>query len=155
MTKYRGRRNADLVICQATLEHVTDNTLSVTAIASALKPGGVICLFVPCRNALYARLNLVLPERLKNLLLEMVQPGLTEHQGFPARYDHCTPSQMKALFDSSGIDVIETKLFWKSSYFANFVPAWLVWRLWQGALRIVKGNDAAETFIITGRRRDD
>src|SRR5438445_9591384 len=55
ITEYCGRGNADLVICQATLEHVRDNTKAMTAIASIVRPGGAVAIFAPSRHAVYAR----------------------------------------------------------------------------------------------------
>ena len=69
ITKYRGQGDADLVICQALLEHVHDTGRALEAIASILKPGGRALIFVPSRNAVYARLNLLLPENLKRRIL--------------------------------------------------------------------------------------
>jgi 2-polyprenyl-3-methyl-5-hydroxy-6-metoxy-1,4-benzoquinol methylase len=56
-----GDNTADLVVCQAVLEHVSDAKAAIRGIASLLKPGAVALVFVPCRNALFARLNLLLP----------------------------------------------------------------------------------------------
>jgi 2-polyprenyl-6-hydroxyphenyl methylase/3-demethylubiquinone-9 3-methyltransferase len=40
IAEYRECEMADLVICQATLEHVHDNAKAMAAIATVLKPGG-------------------------------------------------------------------------------------------------------------------
>lgn len=152
LTEYHGQQDADIVICQAVLEHVNDNLKAVTALASILKPGGVICVFVPCRNALFARLNPTLPQNFKEKLLEYFHPGIGEHQGFPARYDQCTPRQLSALMLENGIEIVEIRLFWKSSYFANFLPAFLIWRFWQLISYPLMREEAAETFILIGRK---
>ena len=38
------------------------------------------------------------------------------------------------------------RLFWKSSYFSVFFPAYLGWRLYQAAMWLLVRDDAAETF---------
>ena len=152
LTIYKGQQDADVVSCQAVLEHVSDNRKAVAALASILKPGGQIYIFVPCRNALFARLNLALPQGVKEKLLEFIYPGIGEHQGFPVQYDNCTPKKLGALLEENGIEVVDIQVFWKSSYFTNFVPAFLLWRLWQGLAYLVIKEEAAETFIITGRK---
>ena len=51
ITEYEGKGQADLVICQAVLEHVANTEQALRSIASCLKRGGVALLFVPSRNA--------------------------------------------------------------------------------------------------------
>ncbi|HGG04986.1 MAG TPA: methyltransferase domain-containing protein, partial [Aliiroseovarius sp.] len=145
---FTGQGDADLVICQATLEHVPDTAGAIRAIASILKPGGKALIFAPSRNALFARLNLLLPQKWKENILYFVYPvpDVTQHQGFPAHYDKCTPREIEKLAQENGLEVSERHLFWMSSYFFNLVPAYVFWRLWQGIFRLVAGPNAAETF---------
>lgn len=149
---FRGDGDGDLVICQATLEHVPDTDGAIAAIGSALRPGGRAYIFVPCRNALYARLNRRLPQRLKERVLFAVSPEVEEHQGFPAPYDRCTPSQIAASLERHGLHVVEMRLFWTSSYFSVLVPMFVLWRAWQGIHALAAGQDAAETFIVVAEK---
>lgn len=149
---YSGQADADIVVCQAVLEHVADNRASVDAISRMLKPGGKLYVFVPCRNALYARLNMALPQKIKEKLLETFFPGTEDHQGFPAVYDRCTPRQLGDLAEASGLKVREIKLFWMSSYFMVFLPAFLLWSLWQVIAYVVLKEGAAETFILVAEK---
>lgn len=80
------------------------------------------------------------------MILFFVSPEVEEHQGFPALYDKCTPRQIEELFSENGLVVAEKHLFWMSSYFMIFVPAFLLWRLWQGVFVLVAGDNATETF---------
>src|SRR5258706_1627125 len=82
ITKYRGSGDADVVLCQALLEHIADTAAALAAIDSILKPGGVALLFVPSSNAVYARLNLLMPEKLKRAILFRVFPNTSKAQGF-------------------------------------------------------------------------
>ena len=76
---------ADLVVCKSTLEHVSDTRAALAAMARLLRPGGTLLVFAPSRNALYARLNVLLPERLKRRLLSTFMPGQADHLARP----HC------------------------------------------------------------------
>lgn len=146
---YRGEGDADIVICQATMEHVPDGAGAIAAIASILKPGGRAYIFAPSRNALFARLNLLLPQAVKEKILFALFPAkATGHDGFPAFYDKCTPHQIAALAAKNGLLVEQRALFWTSSYFTIFVPAYLLWRAYQGLSYLIKGDNAAETFIF-------
>lgn len=150
---FEGAGDGDLIICQATLEHVPDTSGAIRAIAETLTPGGRALLFLPSRNAVFARLNLVLPEGLKRCLLFSLYPHKAEgHDGFKAFYDRATPAQIAALAQQNGLEVEERRLFWISSYFMIFTPAFLLWRLYQGLAYLIVQDQAAETFQFTLRK---
>ena len=98
ITDFRGTAQADIVICQALLEHVTSTERAFRTIGSLLKPGGLALIFAPSRNAVFARLNLLLPQRLKRAILFAVFPESRHAQGFVSYYDRCTPRD----FESDG-----------------------------------------------------
>lgn len=145
---FTGNASADSVVCQALLEHVPDGAGAMRAIATTLKPGARAFIFAPSRNAVFARLNLLLPQALKERLLYALFPHKAEgHDGFRAYYDRCTPRDLEALAAENGLIVEERRLFWISSYFSIFAPAYLAWRLMQGFLYLLLRENAAETYI--------
>lgn len=150
---FTGTEAADSVICQATLEHVPDTVGAIRGLATCVRPNGAVYIFAPCRNAAFARINLILPERLKQLLLFNLFPEKAKgHDGFRAFYDHCTPGQIEAIARRNGLEVEERRLFWTSSYFYILTPAYLLWRAWQGLAYIVVGQNAAELFVYVLRK---
>ncbi|MER9301469.1 methyltransferase domain-containing protein [Mesorhizobium sp. M0496] len=154
LTSFEGRGNADIVICQATLEHVRDGEAALRGIASCVRPGGVVAIFSPSRNAVFARLNRVLPEGVKRRLLFAIYPEKGKgHDGFPAFYDKCLPSDVETIARRNELELVERRLFWKSSYFYFFVPAFLAWRIWLGVSALLLGKDAAETYAYVFRRK--
>jgi SAM-dependent methyltransferase len=130
ITEYRGKEDADLVICQALLEHVKDTRKAFRGIASTLKPGGLALIFVPSRNAAFARLNIVLPHKLKQKILYTIFPNTRKNQGFPSYYDKCTPREFRMLALDNNLWVHEEQYYYTSSYFSFFFPLYVVWRLW-------------------------
>jgi 2-polyprenyl-6-hydroxyphenyl methylase/3-demethylubiquinone-9 3-methyltransferase len=153
---YDGSGDADAVVCQATLEHVADAAGAMRAIAAIAKPGGRVFVFAPSRNALFARLNMMLPESMKRQILFFVFPHKAAgHDGFSAHYDQCTPRRIEALARASGLEVEERHLFWTSSYFMPFTPAYVFWRLCQLAAWLVLRSEAAETFAYVFRKPTD
>jgi 2-polyprenyl-6-hydroxyphenyl methylase/3-demethylubiquinone-9 3-methyltransferase len=150
---FEGVADANVVICQATLEHVPDTTGAIRAITSTLAPGGRAFIFAPCRNAAFARLNIILPEALKRKILFSLFPSKAEgHDGFKAYYDKCTPSAIERLARENGLEVDERHVFWMSSYFTIFFPAFVAWRLTQLISWLILRDDAAETFIFVLRK---
>jgi SAM-dependent methyltransferase len=152
ISKTVGSGDADLCICQAVLEHVQDVNAAFVAIASFLKPGGVALIFVPSRNAIFARLNLLLPERLKRYLLFTIFPQTRRDQGFPSYYNRCTPAGFQSMAHHAGFEIVEAKHYYVSSYFSFFVPAYVLWRAWILLFRRVAGEHAAETFCMALKR---
>jgi 2-polyprenyl-3-methyl-5-hydroxy-6-metoxy-1,4-benzoquinol methylase len=149
---YQGNGEADLVICQAVLEHVQNVPGAMAAIASILAPGGRALIFVPCRNALFARLNVVMPEGLKQSLLKRTDDRQSAAQGFPSFYRSCTPSSLSELASHAGLVVERREIYWHSSYFYHLLPAYLLWRGWSLAAWAGKREDFCETFTLVLRK---
>ncbi|MFW2439043.1 MAG: class I SAM-dependent methyltransferase [Arenicellales bacterium] len=153
ITRYEGQSDGDIVLCRALLEHVPDQDKAIEAIASLLKKGGYALIFVPSRNALFARLNLMLPEKMKKSLISTLQPKAGDNKGFTAFYDKCTPNDFRNLAAAHHLEVIEERFFYQSSYFNVFFPAYFLWRMWGLAYYAVSGDQAAETFSICLKKR--
>ena len=143
---------ADLIICEAVLEHVADNAQAVRNIAGLADDGGKIALFIPSRNALFAIVNRYLPEKLKRAILFTIFPETAHAQGFPAFYDHCTPREMRRLFEANGVRVDTLKCYYFSTYFSFFLPAHMFWRLFQLISYVFLRENAAESFSIVGTK---
>ena len=152
--KYIGKGDGDIVVSQSTLEHVPNMEGAIKGIASCVKKGGIVYIFAPCRNALFARLNLCLPETIKRkLLFKLFPKKAAGHDGFKAYYDKCTPKNIESIGKRFDLVLIDKKIFWNSSYFKIFIPAYLLWRMWQLLAFCFIGEEAAETFICVLRKK--
>jgi SAM-dependent methyltransferase len=140
------RPNFDLIICMNTLEHVRDADAALGALIVMLKPGGRCYLQVPCRKALFARLNRVLGEKFKRRLLHYVFPAKSG-DGFPAFYDKATPGDYCAIIKKRGAMVETVSVNYWSSYFSKIFPLYVIWRL-LSILQLVFSNDYCEKFGI-------
>lgn len=145
---YVGPGDGDIVICQALLEHVPDQRAAFRAISSLLRPGGKALIFVPSRLAAFARLNVLLPEKLKKKLLHRIFPQTIGPQGFRSYYSSCTPREFATLAEQHGMNVRETRLFYQSAYFTFFAPLHVAWRAWILAFYMVNRTQSAETFSM-------
>ncbi|MDE0340834.1 MAG: methyltransferase domain-containing protein [Nitrospinae bacterium] len=153
ITRYRGREDADVVICQALLEHVADTPAAFAGLASILQKGGVALLFTPSKNSLYARVNLLLPESFKRKLLRFLYPELTDKSGFPGRYHRCTLSDFEDMACGQGFAVIRKKAYFCSGYFSFFAPLHVLWRVWLWVFYLLSRERAAETFSMALRKK--
>lgn len=152
ITTFVDQNAADLVVCKSTLEHVHCTEAAFATMARLLKPGGALLVFVPSRNALYARLNMLLPQRLKLCLLSAFMPNRADHLGFPAMYDHCTPRDFRRFSATCGLQVEELRPYYISSYFSVLFPVYVLWRVWIVGYRLISGEHAAESFVLVARR---
>jgi len=155
ISTYRGTNDADIIVCQAVLEHVRDVAGAFIAFASIMKPGGLALIFLPSRNAVYARLNLMLPEALKRKILFYIFPNTRKTQGFASYYDHCTPREFQRLADKYGFRVEAQRLYYTSSYFSFLFPIYVIWRIWIMLFRAADKLQAAETFSMALRKTWD
>lgn len=152
--EYQGVQDADLVLCNAVLEHVQNVERALANIAGLLKLGGLVVIFVPSKNALYARLNVLLPERLKKFLLYAFFPKTRKNQGFKSYYDRCTPKDFERLGQRVGLTVQAKRVYFLSSYFSCCFPAYLLWRLWIIGFHRLYKDQAAETFSMALRKEE-
>lgn len=152
IAEYGGCGNADLVICQATLEHVHDNSKAVAAIASVVRPGGTVAIFAPSRHAAYARLNVLLPQKVTRKILDFVHPSTKGSHAFRAYYDRCSIRELSALGHQNGLEVVSIHRYYLSGYFGTFFPAYVIWRLWFLLNYAMDRERAAETFTIIFRK---
>ncbi len=152
ITQYQGCETAGVVICQALLEHVADTKSAFAGLASILKKDGVALLFTPSKTSLYARVNLLLPESLKQKLLRLLYPELAERSGFPGRYHRCTLSEFEEMARGQGLDVVQKRAYYYSAYFSFFAPLHVLWRLWLWVFYLISRERAAETFSLALRK---
>ena len=143
---------ADLVVCKSTLEHVSNTEAALNAMGRLLKPGGMLLVFVPSRNALFARLNVVLPEHVKMKLLSTFLGDKADHLGFPAKYDRCTPRDFRKFLSNQNLEIEQLNAYYISSYFSVVFPVYVIWRLWILAYRALAKEQAAETFTVIARK---
>jgi 2-polyprenyl-6-hydroxyphenyl methylase/3-demethylubiquinone-9 3-methyltransferase len=149
---YRGDAVADLVICQAVLEHVRSQKMALKGVFSLLKPGSLALVFLPCRNSIYARLNLILPEKLKQKVLFYVSVGSMDEHGFPAYYDSCTPRLFRSLVHECNGTIVEEQHYYRSTYFYFSFPTYALWRLWVALFHLMAREQACETFSVVFRK---
>ena len=138
----------DLIISKAVLEHTQHNPRVIRNLASALKAGGRMAHCIPCRNALFARVNMLLGNETARRILFALQPGKKNTSGFRAYYDCCTPSHMTRLCEENGLHVTGLSAHFSSDYCSFFAPLYTLDLLRQLLMRLVCSRDMAENFVL-------
>jgi SAM-dependent methyltransferase len=146
ITEYKGNEDGDLVICMTLLEHVKDVEMALVGIRSCLKIGGICALFVPSKNAMFTRINRILPEKFKRQILFLLFPNAKKCQGFPAYYNRCTPSDINDIAQSLGFEILDERYYYISTYFSFFFPLYILWRIYLLGFHWIAKEQAAETF---------
>lgn len=149
-----GDQSADVCVCCAVLEHVKNVEGAFKSMSTILKPGGVALIFVPSRHAVFAKLNLLLPEAFKKQILYAIYPQSRKGQGFKSYYNSCSPSEFRELANRFDLEVVDFRAYYKSSYFQFFLPLYVLWRIWMVGFRAACGTQAAETFSYAFQKRE-
>lgn len=127
-TNNKFAKKYDLIICLNTLEHLNDVTKGIKNITLMVKDEGRIYLKVPCKHAIFAKLNLILPNKLKNKIMHWIFPDKIG-DGFPAFYDKVTPIEIIKIFRKEGFLLEEYSYVKWSSYFTFLFPLYFIWRI--------------------------
>jgi len=144
----------DLIVSRTVLEHVADTSAAIANLAGALREGGVMAHFMPCRNALFAIVSRLLGNRIGRAILFSVYPEMRKGSGFAAYYDHCVPREMTQLCQDCGLEV-RTHCYFESEYFNFFVPLYAAELLRHLACLWLGAESFAETFTVIARRPVD
>ena len=146
-----AKETYDYVVCLNTLEHVKDASNAVENLANMLSNGGFLYLKLPCRHALFAQLNLILPNELKKSVMHLIFPSKIG-DGFQAYYHKSTPNEMIKVCTESGLEVVHMAYVRWSSYFSFFFPLYVIWRIYTLVQRLCL-RDYCESFEIILRKK--
>lgn len=145
----------DVLTSSSVLEHLEDVPGFLDEAARVLKSGGVMVHIFPGRYAAFALLNRALPERIKRWLLYRLYPQTVGFCGFPAFYDHCTPSAIERACRERGFEVETTVRYYGSAdYFRVFFPLFLVFLAWEILAWALRARDLAAQVLVVATRTD-
>ncbi len=128
----------DVVCSRMLAEHVRNATAFHANVRRLLRPGGVAVHYFPTLWTLPFIVNVVTPEPLARVILQVVRPRKDPwRQGkFPAYYRMCRgPSQRQLRrLDALGFDVLEYHAFFGHGYYERFPPLQALVERWSRML---------------------
>ena len=147
-------KNYDLIISASLLEHVNNNTSSLTEMYNALAPGGCIVHYIPSKYHPYSLILRSTGPEIQKKLINTFRPWAKHITGYHAYFDKCSPQEMKELSRTSGFDNIEIIPFFRANdYFRFFIPAYLLVTFWENICRRFKWVQLCSGFILIARKQ--
>lgn len=143
----------DLILSFTLMEHVKDNTATVQNMYAALQANGKTIHYMPSKWHPYSiALRLVGPV-LQKKLIAILRPEAVDVTGYPAYFNHCSPSSMEKLFKRSGfIDIQVTAFYRASDYFAFFVPFFILVAFYENICKALNFRGACSGFVICAKK---
>ena len=130
--------SVDLIVSDATFEHITHPEAVAPELARVLKPGGWLCARTPNRWGYIGLGTNLVPNRWHVALLKHLQPHRKAVDVFPTAYCLNTRAALKKYFPEDAWEHCNHGYFAEPAYFANSKLLWalmlLVFRLTPSAL---------------------
>ncbi|MHC4556531.1 MAG: class I SAM-dependent methyltransferase [Planctomycetota bacterium] len=146
-------RTYDLIVSIAVLEHISDNTLSITQMYKALRTGGCIVHYTPSKYHPYSLILRLVGPRIQKRLIRVLRPWAEHMTGYPAFFNKCSPREMKKISRASGFKQIKVIPFFRANdYFRFSAPAYILVTLWENICLKLKWEQLCSGFIIIARK---
>lgn len=111
---------ADMIISTTLLEHVRDNRQAIAQIYAGLTPHGTTHHYVPSKHHPYSLILRVVGPTLQKKLIALLRSDATEVSGYPAFFDHCSPREMRRLFEETGFRNVDVRAFYRANDYFEF-----------------------------------
>jgi ubiquinone/menaquinone biosynthesis C-methylase UbiE len=145
--------SVDLVTSRSVVEHIRDIRRLFSSSHRILRPGGHCIHLFPCKFAPFALINQMLPSRVSRALLYALIPQSRGICGFPAVYDRCYDSAIKALLAAEGFELVSLRLsYYQSGYFDFLVPLYLVSAAYEWIVSSLGVRNLAAYLLVVARK---
>lgn len=144
----------DLIYSNAVLEHVPNNKAAAQTMYDALKPGGMVVHYLPCKNHPYALILRVVGDKLQKKIIAKLRPWTDQSiTGYPTYFDHCSPGQMARLLRRTGFtNVTVIPLFRANTYFKFFFPLYVLVTAFENLCRTLNWQFFCSGMIISAEK---
>ncbi len=144
---------ADVIVSMTLLEHVPNNEAAVRSMYASLNSGGSTHHYIPSKWHPYSICLRAVGAPLQKVLIRYLRPAAVEVSGYPAFFDHCTPSAMTRLFEKAGFHKIQVTAFYSAAdYFAFFFPAYVAVATFENVCKLLGLRMFASGFVISAEK---
>ena len=152
VTKLPFRSEAfDLVTANMVVEHLDNPNEQFREISRVLRPKGVFLFHTPNAYGYGVILSKFVPEWLKGKLIYLLE-GREEHDVFPTHYKANTESQVKALAQANGFEIVQLDLIATDAIFAMIPPLAALELLWIRILMTQPFRNLRTNMIVALRK---
>ncbi len=145
----------DIVASKHVLEHLPDITAFLAEVWRVLKPGGATIHLLPSRYSLAALLSRLLPDDLRQRVVNRLHPETTGTTRFHTYYHRCSPAALEASLRQAGFSVEQTVVsYYGAHYFGFFLPLYLLAATWESLCQLLGARCLAATFLVVARKPD-
>jgi hypothetical protein len=107
---------------------------------------------LPCKFALFAIINQLLPKKVSRYLLDKFTTN-PERLGFVAYYDKCYYSAFTSLLKSHGFKIIDMRLSYRSSgYFSFFVPIFILSAIYEFVVKTLNLKNLSSYLLVVAKK---
>ncbi len=143
----------DMITSSSVVEHLTEPVKYYENAYNALKSGGIFINMFPCRYAVFAMVNRVLPKKFARNLLYFFQPGAKKDCGFPAYYKGLYYKRVIKDLRDRGFRIKGVYLrYLQADYYTFFVPLFLVNYVWDAAMKKLGIKNGATHMLIVAEK---
>ncbi|MER9228547.1 class I SAM-dependent methyltransferase [Mesorhizobium sp. M0664] len=144
---------ADMLVSITLMEHVPDNRAAARSMFFVLRPGGVMHHYIPSKWHPYSIALRIVGPAVQKWLIPHLRPSAVGVTGYPAFFDHCSPSDMTGLFRNQGFEQVDVISFYRASdYFAFFLPAYLCVALFENLCAALNWSIFCSGFVISATK---
>lgn len=145
---------ARVVVSSWVMEHLPDVRAFAAEGVRVLEPGGWFVHLLPARNAPFAVVNRLIPNRVTKRVLLALKATPDEHvAGYPAVYDQCTADELRRVFVGAGLEVVRLDVgFYQSHYYNFFTPAYLASVVYDSVLHAAAPTRLASYLLVVARK---
>lgn len=142
----------DLITSNMVFEHLLNPEDQLKEISRVLSKGGKLIFHTPNSSCFLVLLASVIPEFIKDKLVYILERR-KEEDVFPAYYKLNTPSIIRELAKTSGLNVLKINLICTSALFIIFPPLVLIELIWIRFLLSNKGKSLRPNIIAILEKR--
>lgn len=145
--------SVDLIASSSVLEHLRDTKSFFQVASRVLKKHGYFIHVFTCKFAPFALVNQLLPTAFSHRLISFLRPDKQGVCGFPAVYDGCYYSRIRALLLRNGFQVIALQpTFYQSRYFDFIFPCYLLSVLYEVLVSSLGLNNLCAYLLVVARK---